>query len=131
VISEVLERLHHSGLLDDQRFVKNWIENRNEFRPRSRRALAYELRQKGIAAETIQEALEAVDEQQLAYQAALKYARKLKQLAWPVFRQKLYAHLARRGFGYEIATEVVAQVWAEQKATNTPDDKLHIEEVNP
>lgn len=131
VVMEVLERLRRSGLIDDQRFAKHWVENRNEFRPRSRRALAYELRQKGIAQETIQEAVEAIDEYQLAYRTASKYAKKLKQVEWPVFRQKLYAHLARRGFEYEVATQVIVQVWAEQKATEPLSDEIFPEEVNP
>ncbi len=131
VIAEVIERLRRSGLIDDQRFAKNWIENRNEFRPRSRRALTYELRQKGIAQETIQEVVESVDEHQLAYRAASKVARKFKKAEWPVFRQKMLAHLARRGFDYETAAEVIRRVWAEQQALDTQNEKIHSEEVNP
>ena len=44
VIDEVLGRLDRAGLVNDERFAQNWIENRSEFRPRSRRALAFELR---------------------------------------------------------------------------------------
>lgn len=131
VIAEVIERLRRSGLIDDQRFAKNWIENRNEFRPRSRRALTYELRQKGIAQETIQEVVASVDDHQLAYRAASKVARKFKKAEWPVFRQKLLAHLARRGFDYETAAEVIRRVWAEQQALDTQNEKIHSEEVNP
>jgi len=109
----VMERLERSRLVDDQRFVHNWVENRNEFRPRSRKALAYELRQKGISEGAIQDALEDHNEDEMAYQAAVKQAGKLAHLEWPQFRQKMYAHLARRGFNYEISAPVVARVWQE------------------
>lgn len=112
-VERVMERLQGSRLVDDQRFVQTWIENRNEFRPRSRKALAYELRQKGIADEEIQEALENHDEDAMAYQAAVKQASKLANLDWQEFRQKMYAHLARRGFTYEVSSQVAARVWQE------------------
>ena len=44
VIDDVIGRLERANLINDERFAQNWIENRSEFRPRSRRALAYELR---------------------------------------------------------------------------------------
>jgi len=105
-------------LLDDERFAKSWIENRNEFRPRSRRALAIELKQHGIAAETIELSLEAVDEENLAYQAALKQAHKYQGLDWLRFRQKMYGFLARRGFNYEVSAPITARVWADLQSDN-------------
>ena len=40
--------LEAQGYLDDHAFARFWVENREQFRPRGRRALAYELRQKGV-----------------------------------------------------------------------------------
>ena len=57
VIATVLERLRANGLVRDEGFAHEWVENRGAFRPRSRRMLAYELRRKGVAEETIQQAL--------------------------------------------------------------------------
>jgi regulatory protein len=127
IIQEVLERLQRSGIVDNRRFARTWIENRNEFRPRSRRALAYELRRRGIDQEVIQDSLESLNDEELAYQAALKQSRKYQALSWQDFRQKMFAFLARRGFGYESAAPVVARIWAEQRANesldeDTPDD---------
>ena len=118
VIERILQRLMELNLLDDERFAKSWIENRNEFRPRSRRALAIELKQHGIAAETIEQSLEAVDEENLAYQAALKQAHKYQGLDWLRFRQKMYGFLARRGFNYEVSAPITARVWADLQSDN-------------
>jgi regulatory protein len=113
IIPEVLERLQRSGLLNDSRFAHTWVENRSEFRPRSRRALAYELRQKGLPDEAIRAAVASVEDEDLAYQAAMKYAPRLRQLDWPEFRQKLYAFLARRGFSFDTCRSVAARVWSD------------------
>lgn len=124
ITGEVVERLRQSGLVNDQRFAQAWVENRSEFRPRSRRALAYELRQKGVDPDSIQEALDGVEDSALAYEAALKQARKFELLDWPEFRQKMYAFLARRGFSYGTAAEVVSRVWDEIQSQRTKDENF-------
>jgi regulatory protein len=115
VITEVLARMRKSGLVNDLQFAQTWVENRSTFRPRGQRALTIELRQKGIADETIDEALRDLDEEPLAYQAALKQSRRYAGLEWMAFRQKMSAFLARRGFNYEVAKPVIEQVWAEMQ----------------
>src|SRR5574341_2054063 len=47
VIEQTLERLRQDGLANDHQFAHAWVENRSAFRPRSRRLMAMELRQKG------------------------------------------------------------------------------------
>jgi len=116
VITQVLDRLCQSGLIDDAQFAQTWVENRSTFRPRSRRALTVELRQKGIGDEAIDVALRDLDEDHLAYQAALKQSRKYKGLDRQTFRQKMSAFLARRGFSYGVAKPVVERVWSETQA---------------
>jgi regulatory protein len=114
VIEEVLKRLQETNLLNDQQFAQAWVENRSTFRPRSRRALAMELRQKGLDDEVVQDALEAnVDENALALEAARKHAHKVRRLEWPDFRQKLGGFLGRRGFSYAVVAPVLRQVWSE------------------
>ena len=115
VADEVVERLRRSGLVDDTKFAQTWVENRSAFRPRGKRALTAELRQKGIGDEAIEEALDALNEDNLAYQAALKQTRKYGSLEWQDFRRKMSAFLARRGFGYEVVKPVVERVWSEKQ----------------
>jgi regulatory protein len=137
IIAEVLQRLEENGLLDDARFAQAWVENRSDLRPRSRRALAYELSQRGLDRQVIEQSLEGLDDEELAYQAALKQARKFKQLEWQDFRQKMYAFLGRRGFNYEVSAPVVSRIWAEIREeesgqdTNLDTTNLSDEEVNP
>lgn len=116
VILQTISRLRRSGLIDDQRFARSWVENRLYFRPRSRRALTYELRFKGISEDTIQIVLDGIDESEMAYQAAVKQSRKYRNTEWPEFRKKMLAFLARRGFTYDITAPIVSRVWEEQNA---------------
>lgn len=125
-INHVVGRLKKSDLLNDEDFARIWVENRSEMRPRGRRALAYELRQRGVDKQTIGRALASVDEEELAYRAALKRARKLKDLEWEVFRQKMYRFLSQRGFNYEVSAHTISQVWEELSDT----DNSSIEEVS-
>lgn len=122
LVEETLERLQRAGLVDDAAFARAWVENRNEFRPRSKAALRMELRHKGLDDEAIQSVLEEqVDEEALACRAARAYAPRLAGLEWPQFRQKLGGHLARRGFSYSILAPVVSEAWKEIRAADDPD----------
>jgi regulatory protein len=115
VVAEVVDRLRENGLLDDSRFAQTWVENRSEFRPRGKSLLRMELRQRGLQDEAIEAAIQSIDEGELAYQAGLKQARKLADLDWIQFRQKMYGFLARRGFDYEYISTVVERIWQEKR----------------
>jgi regulatory protein len=112
-IEAVIGRLEHAGLLDDEAFARFWVENRERFRPRGRRALRYELRSKGVSEEIIERALESVDAPDSAYRSAGRKARQLSNLDRPTFYRKMIAFLSRRGFAYEVAREVTDRYWAE------------------
>jgi len=114
VIEITIQRLQENNLLNDQDFAKTWMENRNTFRPRSRRVVAMELRRKGLDDELVQNVLgESIDEDTLALQAARKYIRKVEGLPWQEFRQKLGGHLGRRGFSYGVCSQAVQLIWNE------------------
>jgi len=121
VVEETLERLRKAGLANDNEFAQSWVENRSSFRPRSRRALAMELRQKGLDDETVHSAVSGVNEDALAYEAAQKRLGRLKGLEWNDFRKKLSEFLARRGFPYSVIAPVITRTWSE---THTDDNHL-------
>lgn len=112
-VSTVVERLEAAGLVDDEAFAGFWVENRERHRPRGPIALRYELRKKGISNEIIEAALDPLDVTDSAYRATERKARQLSNLERPEFSRKLVDYLARRGFGYGIAREVVERRWAE------------------
>jgi regulatory protein len=113
VIEQTLERLRQGGLANDDQFARAWVENRTAFRPRSRRLMAMELRQKGLNDEAVSSAIADVDDKALAYEAAQKKVARYKDLEWNEFRKKLSDFLARRGFSYSVVAPVVTRIWNE------------------
>ena len=57
LVEATLARLAAQGYLDDAEFARFWVENRQQFRPKGSVALRGELRQRGVAAETVDAAL--------------------------------------------------------------------------
>lgn len=119
VIETTLEKLRGSRLANDNEFARVWVENRSTFRPRSRRVLTMELRQKGLDEETALAAVSNVDDNALAYESALKRANRLTGLEWGEFRKKLSDYLARRGFPYSVIAPVVTRIWNEAHTEET------------
>jgi regulatory protein len=115
VVEDVLDRLSENRLVDDAQFAQAWVENRSTFRPRSRRALAFELRQHGVEQAEIEHALEELDDELLAEKAARLHIRRWKALPHEEFHRKLSGFLGRRGFSYPVVRSVVDRLWQEQQ----------------
>lgn len=112
VVGKTIERLLRENYLDDRAFAQTWRDERARFRPKSRQALRYELRQKGVAGETIEAVLEDLDEIELARTAIERKLSQWQSLGRDEFKKKLYGFLGRRGFDYEVCRTVFEQVWA-------------------
>ncbi|MFN3334448.1 MAG: RecX family transcriptional regulator, partial [Caldilinea sp.] len=115
-IEAVLERLEARSYVDDAAFAAFWVENRSRFRPRSAAAIAYELRQKGVEGEAIRAALTEIDEERAAWAAIERQLDRWRALTKAEFEQKIIIHLARRGFGFEIAHKVAQHAWEERQS---------------
>ncbi len=118
VIDATLQRLVEEGWVCDDRFARAWVESRKASRPRSRRLIALELRRKGISEENIQQAVADLEDTELAYQAGLRYARRLEGLDYATFYRRLAGFLERRGFAYGTVVATVRRVWEEIRATH-------------
>jgi len=120
-VESVINRLARNGLLNDNQFAQLWVDNRNEFRPRSHRMLFVELNRKGIHPDIINQVLEdTISDEELVLKAAENQVRKYRNLEWQDFQRKLSSYLARRGFSYAVINPVVNQIWAERESENQP-----------
>ena len=113
-IQQVVATLKNRGLADDAAFARFWTETRERSRPRARRLMELELKQKGVDADTIAEALAEVDDEQGAYRAAQRRVRSLSGLKYADFRRRLGSFLQRRGFSYAVVVRTIGRVWHEQ-----------------
>jgi regulatory protein len=107
VVDDVLARLEQAQYLDDEAFARFWVENREQFRPRSQNALRYELRQKGVSEEVITRVLGDLDEEAAAWQAIQGRLRRWAGLPADEFRRKAVDYLRRRGFDYDTISETL------------------------
>ncbi len=112
----IVERLERAGLVNDVAFAQFWVENRERFRPRGPRALRYELQNKGISNDIIEQVVALVDVSDSAYRSASKKARQLAHLDRQTFVRKIVEYLARRGFDHEAAREAAERHWKEVRA---------------
>ena len=112
-VEAAIERMRELGYLDDAAFAKSYVEARQSSTPRSKRYLAFELRQKGIDKDLSAEALEVVSDDDAAYQAAQRRLRSLHGLDHQAFQRRLGSFLAARGFGYGVARSAIERCWGE------------------
>ena len=112
-IAQTLARLQQEGYLDDTTFGQQWVANRQRFRPRSERALRYELRRKGMENSLIDEVIQEaeIDEDAAAWAALQPKIARWQGLERAQFIQKAGGFLARRGFGHEVARRVIDRAW--------------------
>lgn len=112
VVEQVLSRFDEVGLVDDAAFAEVWVRSRHNFQGMSRRALAMELRRKGVADESAAEALATVDaeaEEERARQLVRKRLRALGGADEAAKIRKLVGMLARKGYSEGLAYRVVKE----------------------
>jgi len=121
-IEQTMARLQQDGYLNDVSFGQQWVANRQLFRPRSERALRYELRRKGMDTTHINEVLEEaqIDEDAAAWIALEPKITRWAELERVQFMQKAGGFLARRGFGHSVARRALDRAWAQ--INHEPDD---------
>lgn len=112
IISIVLDMLVEKGYVNDLQFAKNWVENRSIYKPRSKKLITWELKNKQIGEEIIREVTgEMLPEEKLAMLAAEKYARRLSGYEKEVFFRRLTGYLIRRGFSFSTVNSTVQTIW--------------------
>jgi regulatory protein len=112
----VLERFADVQLIDDARFAQAWVDSRHRGRGLARRALAAELRQRGVATQDIQSAVSRLDPEQEEATARALVERRLgsmRGLPAPVQIRRLTGMLARKGYPPGMAYSVVRAVLAD------------------
>jgi len=117
VADEVLSRFEEVGLINDSAFADAWVESRHHGRGLARRALAQELRTKGVDSALIDEAVGQLDSEQEETTARELVARKLRStrgLDRDKRLRRLAGMLARKGYSEGMALRVVRQALEEE-----------------
>lgn len=115
----VLERFGDVGLIDDAVFAGQWVHSRHEGRGLGRRAIAIELRRKGVDDEVAGEALAEVDTEAEEQRARRLVDRKLQTVHGEIdaaVARRMLGMLARKGYPAGVAYRVVKEAVAEHAA---------------
>ncbi|MDT0397978.1 MULTISPECIES: recombination regulator RecX [Streptomyces] len=124
---EVLSRFEEVGLINDGAFADAWVESRHHGRGLARRALARELRTKGVDSTLIDAAVSQLDSEQEEETARELVARKLRStrgLDRDKRLRRLAGMLARKGYPEGLALRVVRQALEEEgEDTESLDDE--------
>ncbi|HHT72614.1 MAG TPA: regulatory protein RecX [Firmicutes bacterium] len=111
VVEEVLAYLEDRGYIDDGRFARNYVDQRNRFRPTGNLGLSHELAAKGVPSAIIETVLNSPEEE-------LDLAKRLLSQRAPTWQglpgerrlRRAYGLLERRGFPWQTARAAVTQV---------------------
>lgn len=95
----ILNKLSNSDLINDEKFARNFVSDRQLLRPSSKRKLIIELRQKHIPSDVIDKVMDHESENDLFALRAI-VERKRKQARYQD-DLKLMQYLARQGFNYQ------------------------------
>ncbi|MDP2808323.1 MAG: regulatory protein RecX [bacterium] len=116
-IETVCSELETIGLLDDVKFARDWIENRQHFRPMGVIRLRQELFVKGIDREIVDQAISDyksnADELPAAQDLARRKLKLYRNLDDNAAKRRLAGFLARRGYEVSIVSKVLKELLKE------------------
>ncbi len=119
-ISKTLDDLRSLGLLDDAAFARSYIRHQLAIRPKGKLALTRQLLllgvQKNVIEEALSDAFEETSQEDAARMAADKFLKKssASRMDPKQLKQKLAAFLGRRGFTWDVISNVTKGIPGEK-----------------
>jgi regulatory protein len=111
-VKRIIDNLRQNKFINDLEFAKWWIEQRTKIKPRSNRVIKFELLQKGISKELVEELIRASDltEFDRALDLANKKIKKYEKLEKNKAYEIIVRFLSSKGFEWDIIKEVIDRV---------------------
>lgn len=117
IIETVLDWIEGLGYVNDAQFAQNYTRSRAASGRKGKRAIAYDLRRKGVEQDLIEQATEEINPED-EYAAVLELARKRLRTAKGIDprkdEQRVAAFLARRGFNPGDIFRALGEIRTEQ-----------------
>jgi regulatory protein len=111
----IIESLKRDKFINDQEFVRWWVEQRTILKPKASRVIKFELKQKGINKELIDSFFESEESSSSDLTKALNLAeKKMVRLGKLEDKRKIYEKLGRflasKGFDWDTIKEVIDRI---------------------
>ncbi|HXS14665.1 MAG TPA: regulatory protein RecX [Candidatus Saccharimonadales bacterium] len=116
LIDLIIHKLKQQRFLNDREFARMWVHSRTSFKPKGRRIIAMELKQKGISPELIEEALLSPEEAlptdlENATEVLEKKRKKYEGMERQERFNKAGSMLARRGYDLDTIRKAIDLVF--------------------
>lgn len=106
-------RLTEKGLINDAEFAKAWTQSRHTSKKLSKRIIGTELRTRGVDQQSIDEALDEIDDEseyRTAFSLAMRKYSTMSRLEPEVQVRRIQSLLQRKGFPFSIITRVIREL---------------------
>lgn len=115
-IDQVIKKLKQQELINDDKFIDLYVKNRLSLRPKAKKILIQELKNKGIKEELIYKYFEKnpINEEELAKKILKKRLNRFVALQPKKAREKAYRFLLSRGFSYEVAKKTIEELFKKE-----------------
>lgn len=114
ITEEIITRLKNLKYIDDYDFVRQWVESRYLSKPKGKKVLIFELKQKGIAQEIIDQVIEKESQKysskELIKKILMKADQRYYHLPFIARKQKLLTYALRKGFDFSEISVVVDEM---------------------
>ncbi len=102
IISKIIALLKRHDYLNDETFARLFVESRKRRNPKSKFALGYELKQKGISSDIRETVLKDYKDNHMAIKALGSKLGQWQHLDLEKKKKKALNYLRYRGFGYDV-----------------------------
>ena len=111
-IKKVIEKLKKMSLLNDKKFIEDYVSYRLKNNPKSQKVLILELRKKGVDESLINEyfSQNQINEEELAFLLLKKRFPRWLNLDGKKRLKKAFDFLARRGFSFEVSKKTIEKI---------------------
>ncbi|TRZ73904.1 MAG: RecX family transcriptional regulator [Streptomycetaceae bacterium] len=113
IANAVIYRLQEAGLVNDAEFAKAWTQSRHTSKKLSKRKIAGELRTRGVDQNSIDEALDEIDDEdeyRMAFSLAMKKYSTMSRLDAEVQIRRIQSLLQRKGFNFGVIGRVIREL---------------------
>jgi len=113
VANATVFRLQEKGLINDSEFAKAWTQSRHTSKKLSKRIIASELRTRGVDQQSIDEALDEIDDEseyRTAFSLAMRKYSTMSRLEPEIQIRRIQSLLQRKGFSFSTISRVIREL---------------------